>query len=77
MYLRNQLWCEIFRFFTALLDAQLDKGSKDSLDIAKESYKILSALLAECGYEPFIKSIYDSIESQTTGTKNFIIYTSF
>lgn len=65
LYLRNQLWSEIFRLLTALLDIQTEKNTKEFIESSKECYSIVSSVLAECGQKVFINSVCESIESSS------------
>lgn len=65
LYLRNQLWSEIFRLLTALLEIQTEKNTKEFIESSKECYNIVSSVLAECGQKVFINSVCESIESSS------------
>lgn len=60
IYLRNKLWCEIFVFIGVLLESYLSEDNTKNHK-AGEAIAILSALLKECGHEPFLQTLCEAI----------------
>lgn len=57
MYLRNKLWTEIFGLIGALLESGFENRKDD------EALMVISNALSECGSQPFLQTLCESIDN--------------
>lgn len=58
--MRNKLWSEIFVLIGVLLESYLSEDNTRNLK-AGEAIVVLSAMLKECGHEPFLQTLCEAI----------------
>ncbi|KAK4876162.1 hypothetical protein RN001_012584 [Aquatica leii] len=61
VYLRNQLWTEIFILIGTLLD-----DSTCKTNVISNALPVVTYALNECGYEPFLQALCESISSNAS-----------
>lgn len=61
IFLRNKLWSEIFTLIATLLGDNVDNNVISTKQV--EAITILCNILKECGYEAFLKTLYEAIDT--------------